>query len=145
MMTKSYRVGGFTLLEVLLVIVILVALAAILLPQLGAIGEGAKIDTTGLLIKTLQGKLETFKLNIGRYPTTSEGLDALVDASELSDQDLAKKWRGPYIERSQLRDPWNNEIHYVQPGEHNEKGVDLASNGPDGDEGTDDDITNWEE
>ncbi len=134
---------SFTLLEVLLVIVILVTLAALILPNLPARREQAKIGTTKIQLKGIEDALEYFKTDIGRYPTTDEGLAAL-SSSDGMDEELSKKWHGPYLKKgAELKDAWNNDFHYVVPGEHNEKSFDLSSNGPDGEEGTDDDITNW--
>lgn len=134
---------SFTLLEVLLVIVILVTLAALVLPNLPVRREQAKIGTTKIQIKSIEDALEYFKTDIGRYPTADEGLDALTEEDSIDDE-FSKKWHGPYLKKSgELKDPWGNEFHYVVPGEHNEKTFDLSSNGPDGEEGTEDDITNW--
>ena len=136
---------GFTLLEVLLVIVILVTLAALVLPNLPGRREQAKIGTTKIQIKSIEEALEYFKTDIGRYPTTEEGLEALTDSDQLQDDELLEKWHGPYLKkRGDLKDAWNHEFHYTAPGEHNEKTFDLFSDGPDGEEDTEDDIVNWE-
>jgi len=138
--------SAFTLLEVLLVIVILVTLATLVLPNLGGRRKEAKIGTTRLQISTVEQALEMFKNNVGRYPTSDEGLAALNDVDQISDEDQGKRWQGPYLDtRRKLQDAWNNEFHYVCPGENNEDSFDLYSDGPDGEEGTDDDVKNWED
>jgi general secretion pathway protein G len=139
---------GFTLLEVLLVIVILVTLAALVLPNFAGVGDKAKKDAAALQIKGLEDALEIFKNHIGRYPTTEEGLKALNDKDQIQDEDLVKKWSGPYAGKGEttdfdVKDPWNNEFRYTAPGTHNTKSFDLYSAGPDGQEETEDDIGNW--
>jgi general secretion pathway protein G len=140
---------AFTLLEILLVIGILVALAALVLPNLSGAGDKAKKGQTQVQIKTIEDALEQFKLDIGRYPTTEEGLEAMNTSDQIQDEDLVKKWQGPYLGREvkkkfELKDSWNHEFHYTCPGEQNTKSFDLSSDGPDGKEGTEDDLVNWE-
>jgi general secretion pathway protein G len=140
---------GFTLLEVLLVIVILVTLAAVVLPNIGSRREQANIGSTKIQLKGIEDAMEFFKTDVGRYPTTEEGLGVLNSKEELQDEELAEKWHGPYsgkedVEDFKLKDAWNNEFRYTCPGEHNTKTFDLVSDGPDGQEDTEDDIMNWE-
>jgi len=137
---------AFTLLEVLLVIVILVTLATLVLPNLGSARKQARVGTTKIQIEMMGDALERFKTDIGRYPTSEEGLEALNDVDQIADEDLAKLWQGPYLEKNtKVKDAWNRELHYVCPGEQNEDSFDLYSDGPDGEEGTDDDVKNWED
>ncbi len=148
MMKRRTAKKGFTLLEVLLVIVILVTLAALVLPNFAGVGDKAKIDATKLQIKGLEDALEIFKTHIGRYPTTEEGLKALNDKDQIQDEELAKKWNGPYSGKGEtkefdVKDAWNHEFRYTSPGDHNTKSYDLYSAGPDGQENSEDDITNW--
>jgi len=145
MKNGCYRSGGFTMLEVLLVIAILVILVSLILPDLIGRRETALVGAAKIQLKTIEDALEFFKTDIGRYPTTDEGLEALRDKSQLQDDELAKKWLKPYLKKGELKDPWGNEYNYVCPGQKNEDGFDLWSNGPDGQEGTDDDIKNWTE
>jgi len=136
--------GAFTLLEVLMVIVIIGILAAFVVPSFFGAQEGAQIDLTKALIGSgINGTLDMYRMHMGRYPESDEGLAALVEPPE--DEELAEKWRGPYVkDGSKIKDAWGNDLIYESPGQYNEDGYDLSSPGPDGQEDTDDDITNWE-
>jgi len=87
-------------------------------------------------------KLEEFKLDCGRYPSEDEGLLALLEQPD--DEELEERWAGPYVTHEKLKDPWTHDLLYQYPGEFNEEGFDVSSAGPDGQEGNDDDIGNWE-
>lgn len=139
---SARRRSGFTLLEILLVVGLLALLAAFAIPNFVGQGEEAKkkmvkaaIGSNGSLMQAI----DMYKFNTGVFP---EDLKDLVDKP--SDDDIAKKWTGPYIkDKSGLKDPWDNDYQYQAPGQHNETGVDLWSMGADGRDGTDDDIANW--
>jgi|WetSurMetagenome_2_1015567.scaffolds.fasta_scaffold460369_1 general secretion pathway protein G len=139
---------SFTLLEIMLVIVIIIALAAVVVPNLGSRREQAKVGTTKIQLKSIEDALEYFKTDVGRYPTTEEGLQALNSSEQLQDEELVKKWHGPYLGKEtkqfSLKDSWDHDYRYTCPGEHNPKTFDLFSAGTDGQEGTEDDIVNWE-
>ncbi|MFQ6048335.1 MAG: type II secretion system major pseudopilin GspG [Phycisphaerae bacterium] len=143
---RSQTAGGFTLIEVLLVLVILGLLAAMVVPNLMKVGDRAKIDLARATVGPsgpIAQALDLFKLHVGRYPTTDEGLKALVERPDGIEED-SDIWRGPYIMNpDQLKDPWRNEYQYKSPGDVNTETYDLWSNGPDGEEGTDDDIRNF--
>lgn len=145
--TKNMQ-RAFTLLEIMLVIVIIIALAAVVVPNLSGQQDKAKIWTTKIQIKGIEDALDLFKADVGRYPTTEEGLQVLNSSEQMQDEDLVKKWHGPYIGKGTkeftLKDSWEKEFHYTCPGEHNTKSYDLYSTGPDTQEGTEDDIFNWE-
>ncbi len=132
---------AFTLLEVLMVIIIIGILAALVVPNFINVGEDAKIKLTRSMIESgLNGALDLFRLHMGRYP---ESLDELVNKPE--DEEEAEKWAGPYIDDiKKLKDAWGRELRYEYPGTYNEGKYDLSSAGPDGEFGTEDDITNWE-
>ncbi|MBN2455178.1 MAG: type II secretion system major pseudopilin GspG [Sedimentisphaerales bacterium] len=132
--------GGFTLIELLLVLVILAALATIVVPKFTRRSEQAKVTAAMTDIANLEVAMDAFEIDTSRYPTTSEGLKALVEQPSNADG-----WKGPYIKRGVPKDPWGNAYTYKQPGQHNELGYDLYSAGPDGQQGNDDDITNWTE
>lgn len=134
---------AFTLFEVLMVILILGVLAALVIPQFTGTGEKARVDLTRTLVQTnLKTSLELFRTHTGRYPTTEEGLAALVEKPE--DEEIAAKWAGPYTEKKEFRDAWGRELIYRSPGEYNQDTYDLFSPGPNGQPGDDDDITNWQ-
>ena len=137
--------SAFTLLEVLLVIVILVTLATLVMTNLPKQQTRAKIGTTRIQMKNIEDALELFRLDVGRYPTGEEGLEVRKDGDQIQEEARADKWAGPYLEKGKLEDSFGNEFRYVFPGENNEDGFDLSSNGPDGEEETEDDINNWEE
>jgi len=131
---------GFTLIELLLVLVILAVLAAVVVPKFTKRSEQARITAARTDIANIEVTLDAFEVDTGRYPTTSEGLAALIE----NPADL-KGWSGPYIKRGVPKDPWGNTYVYTCPGEHNTSGYDLYCHGPDGQDGTDDDIDNWSE
>lgn len=142
---KIGRRAGFTLMEVLMVAAILALLAAFAVPALMQQAEQAKADMCTAQVKhngPIANSLDKYRFDTGRYPDTSEGLEALFERPNSIDEDSGK-WKGPYLKGAieELRDPWGQEYEYKSPGEFNEKGFDLWSLGPlDGDE---DDIKNW--
>lgn len=129
---------GFTLIELLLVLVILATLAAVVVPKFARRSEQARITAARVDIANLEVSLDAFEVDTGRYPTSAEGLAALVE-----NPGDVRGWHGEYIRRGVPKDPWSNEYVYACPGEHNSNGFDLHSLGPDGQDGTDDDIDNW--
>ena len=135
------RRSGFTLIELLLVLVILTALAAIVTPKFTKRSEQARITAARTQISQFEVALEAFEIDLGRYPTTSEGLRALVERPT-SDAD---EWQQPYLRRAVPKDPWGNDYVYRYPGQYNQEGYDMYSTGPDGRLGGDDDIKNWSE
>ncbi len=138
---------GFTLLEVLLVILILGMLAGVLIVAVGGAGEGARRDTTTLLITTtVPNAIERYKFNIGHVPSEEEGgLKALRICPTFQDENLTKKWAGPYLTQ-EPKDGWGKDLHYevstgaTTPGAPEYK---LWSDGKDGQSGNEDDIKNW--
>ncbi len=136
---------AFTLLEVLMVVVIIGLLAAFVAPTFFGTGERAKEDLTRAKIESgLGGALKMYRVHVGHYPTEEEGgLKALMQKPD--NEDIAKKWAGPYLENANgMKDEWGNDLIYKAPGQYNTDGYDLSSKGKDGQEGTEDDITNWE-
>ena len=130
---------GFTLMELLVVLAILGLLMSLVGPQvLNQLG-GAKTKTAGIQIKDLEQALEMYKLDVGRFPSTSEGLQALVKKPG-----NATGWNGPYLKSDVPLDPWNREYNYKYPGERAE--VDIftyGANGSPGGDGEDSDVGNW--
>ena len=131
---------GFTLIELLVVLVILGLLAGLVGPQVLRYLGGAKSDTARLQIEELGAGLDLYHLETGRYPTTEEGLAALVEQPV-----GVSNWNGPYLKKKTLpKDPWGNEYQYRSPGENGM--YDLYSLGQDnqeGGEGEAADIVSW--
>jgi general secretion pathway protein G len=138
--TRNRR-RGFTLLEVLMVIVILGVLIALIAPSFMGAGEQARKDLTKASIEGLAKQVELFRMHCQRYPTTEEGLAALM--TKPGSEDIAEKWAGPYLQKP-AKDGWNKDLRYAAPGRMNEATFDIWSDGPDGREGSEDDIGNWE-
>jgi general secretion pathway protein G len=133
---------GFTFLEIMLVVVIIGVLASIVALSLRGRSKEAKINATEAEMEIIGTALEQYEIENGMYPTTEQGLDALLRKPATSPE--PKNWKSPYLTKSQeLDDPWGNPYQYTQPGRNNTDGFDLKSNGPDGVEGGEDDITNW--
>jgi general secretion pathway protein G len=138
---------GLTLLELMIVLIILVGLMAIVGPRLLGSQQKADIRTTEAQIGNLSSAFKMYVVDMKTYPSTEDGLKALLEAPD--DERLARKWAGPYIDGKQLPlDPWGNEFHYefdsVDGGESSTVPdfPRIWSDGPDGQEGTDDDIAN---
>jgi general secretion pathway protein G len=143
--------AGFTLIEILLVIVILLLLASALVVFLLPQQEGAEKNTTRLLLNQVSTALDTYRLNLGRYPSEQDGgLNALVTKPNYENQRLGEKWQGPYLKPgTKLEDPWGHSIRYepvdmamASATEDKKTGppYKLFSIGPDGQPDTDDDI-----
>lgn len=131
--------GGFTLIELLVVIAILGLIASLVGPSVMRQFGGAKADTARLQIADLTAALDLFYLDFGRYPTTSEGLDALVAAP-----DSVPTWDGPYLKKSVPSDPWGHSYLYKAPGDNG--AYDLFSLGADNQAGGDKDnadVASW--
>lgn len=142
--TRTRRRAGFTLIEILVVIVVIAILATLVAPNVFRHVGAAKDATAKSQIEMLGAALDAFRLDNGRYPTTEEGLGALWDAPR---SDQVPSWRGPYLRKPVPLDPWNHPYLYAWPGQANPRGYDLLSYGADGQpngEGDDADITSWQ-
>lgn len=131
---------GFTLIELLIVMIIIGLLASLVGPRLFRHVDEAKVSTAKSQIELLGSALDSYRLDIGRYPTTEQGLEAL--RKEPSD---VRNWNGPYLSKGIPKDPWGNEYEYKCPGDHGD--YDLWSYGADGEpggEGDNADVKSWE-
>jgi general secretion pathway protein G len=142
----SKRAEAFTLLELMVVVVILGILAAFIVPRISKRPEDARVTKARIEISNLEQALELYYLDTGVYPSSDQGLRALIEMPDSGD--VPENWKtGGYLAKSKLpMDPWGNEYVYMSPGTHNED-YDLYSLGKDGiegGEGYDADITNWE-
>jgi general secretion pathway protein G len=141
MQTRS-RQSGFTLIEIMVVLVIIGLLMGIVGPRLIRQEEKAKVKAARIQIEQLGSVLDTFRLDVGRYPTSQEGLAALVQRPFGVD-----RWDGPYMNKKNVpADPWNRPYYYRSPGEGG-RPYDLLSYGADGAPGGDGDnrdVTSWE-
>lgn len=144
--------GGFTLIEVLLVIVIILMLAGALVVFVLPQQEGAEKNTTKLLLQQVESALDTYRLNMGRYPTEEQGgLKALMSKPTFENERLGDKWNGPYLKPGTvLQDAWGHELKYqladtTDEANKNAPRFKLYSIGPDGQPDTADDIKHREE
>lgn len=134
---------AFTLLEIMIALAILGLLVGLGVSNLDKIFGGAQVKTAELFVRqSIRLPLTSYRMHMGDYPSTSEGLQALVSApSSRGDQ-----WRGPYLEPATVPvDPWGQPYQYRYPGSRNKSSYDVFSKGPDRAEGTPDDIGNWSE
>lgn len=133
--------AGFTLIELLVVLAIIGLLAGLVGPQvIKHLGE-SKTKTAKLQIEELSSALDMYRLDVGRYPGTDEGLAALVEQPP-----SAKFWNGPYLRKKKMpMDPWNNAYHYVVPGQHGKFDIfSLGADNTEGGEGEDQDVKSWD-
>jgi general secretion pathway protein G len=134
------RTAGFTLLELLVVLMILGLLAAVATPQVLKYLSRARTQSAALQIHNLAAAIDLYRLDVGRYPSEQEGLISLVEAPTAT-----PNWNGPYVKRREmLIDPWGHPYNYRIPGEHGD--YDLYTGGADnavGGQGENQDVTNW--
>jgi general secretion pathway protein G len=109
--------------------------------NVGGLFSSSQKDVAKMFVsQSLQAPLEVYKIHMGDYPTTAEGLQALISAPA----NRAERWRGPYLKDNKIpNDPWGEPYQYRYPGVKNKDRYDLWSKGPDRTDGTDDDIGNW--
>ncbi len=131
---------GFTLIELLVVLAILGLLAGVVGPRVLNQLEGAKSKTAAVQIKDLEQAAELFRIDVGRFPATEEGLQALV-----TNPGAIRGWNGPYLRRGLPADPWGNPYRYESPGRHSD--IDIYTYGADnapGGSGENADVVNWQ-
>lgn len=137
------RTAGFTLIEILVVIVVIAILATLVAPNIFQHVGAAKDATAKSQIEMLGAALDAYRLDNGRYPSTEQGLNALWEKPTI---DPPNNWRAPYLRKPVPLDPWGRPYTYFFPGQTNVNGYDLISFGADGKpggEGEDADITSW--
>ena len=127
---------GFTLIELIVVLVILVLLAAVVAPKVFNKLAKGKDQIAKIQITEIEGAIQLFSFDMGRNPTTAEGLESLVQNPGNNDS-----WKGPYLAKALPKDPWGRPYAYRCPGNNGE--YDVFSFGADGAEGTEDDICSW--
>lgn len=134
---------GFTLLEILVVLAIIGLLVGLAVNNVGKILGGGQESIAKIFVNdSIKTSLVRYRIDLGDFPSTAEGLEALVAAPS----GRAERWKGPYIDAKGGKlpvDPWNNAYVYRYPGTQNKGGYDVFSKGVDGAEGTADDIGNW--
>lgn len=126
--------SAFTLVEMLLVITIIGILAALVIPKMVGRSEQARQAAAHADLSSIKTALDAFEVDNGFYPKNVQDL--------LQQPNNAKNWHGPYLDKLPV-DPWGNPYLYYYPGRHNQNSYDLLSVGPDGKEGSEDDIGNW--
>ncbi|MCY3820092.1 MAG: type II secretion system major pseudopilin GspG [Gammaproteobacteria bacterium] len=124
---EKRRAKGFSLIELMIVLVILGLLAALVGPELMKRLEGSKVDVANTQVKMLRSALQTYRIDIGAYPVTAQGLAALMAPPD----EVAEYWRGPYLQDELPDDPWRNPYQYEAPVD-NLQGFFLYSFGADG-------------
>ena len=138
---RRNRERGFTLIELLIVMVILGLLAALVGPRMfGKVGK-SKQKAAKAQISLFETALDTYRLDVGKYPTTDQGLEALR-----TQPDGVENWDGPYLAKEIPLDPWGHPYEYRSPGEHGDFDViSYGADGSQGGEGDDMDIVSWED
>lgn len=134
-------IRGFTLVELLVVLAILGLLAGLVGPQVMKFLGGSKTKTAALQLHDLGATLDLYRLEIGNYPSTDQGLEALV-----KQPGNAPNWNGPYLKKNDVpKDPWGREYNYRSPGQHGAFDIwSLGADNRDGGEGEDKDVVSWE-
>jgi general secretion pathway protein G len=136
---------GFTLIEMLLVVIIITTLTAMVVPRFAGRAQEAKRAAAAADVQSnIASALDLYEADNGTYPTTEQGLAALMEEPSIPPQ--PRRWHGPYLKKKGgLKDPWGNPYVYRSPGTHNTGDYDLSSLGPGGTEEGNDHITNWDD
>jgi general secretion pathway protein G len=137
---RKRQAKGFTLIEIIIVVIIMGLIAALVVPNLFKKTEKAKQQITKIQITMLEDAVKNFKLDTGHYPTTKEGLNALLEPPE-----GITNWDGPYLEKGLPKDPWGRYYLYVHPGKNYVFEItSLGADGKEGGEGENKDVNNWQ-
>lgn len=138
---KKTKRTGFTLIEILIVIAIIALLASLVTPRLFGKLESSKQKIAKTQIELIETALDMFRLDVGRYPTSQEGLKVLWQ-----NPGNIPNWNGPYLKKPILKDPWGNPYIYISPGKHGPYDLySLGADGKPGGSGENKDITSWGE
>ena len=140
-MIASFSRRFFTFIEIMVVVIIIGILAAIIMPKFFGRTEEAKVNAVKSQIEIFSTTLDAYQLDNDNYPTTEQGLNALITKPTMPP--IPSSWKGPYLANEIPMDPWGNKYVYKCPGDHNPSSYDIYSDGPDGKAGSSDDITNW--
>jgi general secretion pathway protein G len=137
---RAGRQSGFTLIEIIIVVIIMSMIAALVVPRLFKKVEKSKQQITKTQIIMIENAVKMFKLDTGRYPSSDEGLKALLEKP-----DAANNWDGPYLEKGIPKDPWGRDYLFIYPGKnYTFEIVSHGADGKEGGEGENKDINNWE-
>jgi general secretion pathway protein G len=141
-MKRNRRNAGFTFIEIMVVVSIIGLLMALVGPRFIRGQEKAETKAAVAQIEMLGTALDTFRLDVGRYPTTQEGLAALVQRPGMTD-----RWDGPYLKKGVPMDPWGHQFFYRSPGEggRNYDIYSLGADGAPGGDGNNKDVTSWDQ
>ena len=134
------RAAGFTLMEMMLVLLIITLIIGSVALMFQNFGSNAQITTTEGKVRSLEASLMSYKTLNSFYPTQQQGLESLVTRPGTDPQ--PKRW-SQFVKPEALMDPWGHKMGFRNPGKHNPTGADVYSFGPDGVDGTEDDIGNW--
>src|SRR5512139_3578053 len=142
---RRIRRSGFTLTEMLIVLAILVMLMALVVPRFLGARKKADRQATQAQVELFRGALERYALDTKDFPTTEQGLQALLTAPGDGDEGAVVGWDGPYVNKDTIGlDPWNHDYQYAYPPERGRTDLpDIWSFGPDGEDNTEDDICSW--
>ena len=136
---SNRRRGGFTLVEVLLVLVILVIIASLAVTNIGPMQYKAQVNAAKTQIRAFSGPLDAYRLDIGDYPQQLEDL-----RNRPADANAQQLWNGPYLRSDVPPDPWHHPYRYRYPGQHDPNAPDIWSMGRDGVDGNEDDVRSWD-
>ena len=139
---KKQRKTKYTFIEIMVVVIIIAILAAVVMPKFAGRTEDARISSAQSQLSIFQTTLSAYNLDTGVYPSTAQGLKALV--VKPTTPPVPVNWKGSYLSSKKIPlDPWKNAYIYKCPGTHNPESYDLSSNGPSGTSGDKGSITNW--
>lgn len=139
---KTRRKTFYTFIEIMVVVIIIAILAAIIMPRFAGRTEDARISATQSQLSIFQTALSSYNLDSGIYPSTTQGLEALIKKPTTSP--APSNWKGPYLETKTIpSDPWKQKYIYKCPGIHNPESYDVYSYGPKGEGNQEGYITNW--